>query len=224
MNIPDTKHVIALLARPLVEGGELWSWDVWRPIAAGLSPWIARPTDVETRSHQTLRDARQPVVFPKLGWSDEDAQAWTHRSPVTAGTSANWNFGSTHVFAPAWSVCAKADLSPSIYVEVKNRRVGGAEIEVLLVSLRLDVAGGEQVPVTLRALLAALMPPSGEGVLAFTVRPFMQRRRTAWVRGIDAVTHTDLDQELSLDAMNRESAAMDKRNRLVSDSWHPLRT
>lgn len=222
MSLSDTHHVVSLLARPLVKGSELWSWDVWRPVAAILAQWIARPEDVETLSHQTRRDTRKPVQFPKLGWSDADAQAWTHRSPATAATTDNWTFASTHVFSPPWSTCVAADVSPSIYIEVKIRQVGADQVEMLLVSLAEELAGGKAVPSPLRALFAGLKPRDERCVAAFCVRPFVCRRGAALVRAVDEVTHSDLDRELTLDALNRGSDAMDRRCKVTSDAWHPL--
>lgn len=222
MNLADTNHVVTLLARPVTKGSELRSWDVWRPIAASLSRWVVRPEEVETISQQTLRDTRKPVRFPKLGWGEADAAKWTHHSPVSEAACSNWLFSSTYSYGPAWSVCAKADASPSIYVELTERPVGKADMELLLVSLRVDVAGGEAVPRALHDLVSALTPHSDAALAAYTVRPFVRRHGESVMRSIEELTHTDIDREVSLDAINRASAQMDRRCRVTSDPWHPL--
>ncbi|MBN8613398.1 MAG: hypothetical protein J0L92_22585 [Deltaproteobacteria bacterium] len=218
MGLLDTKHVVALLVRPRVEGRELWTWDVWRSIADSLAPWVARPEIVRTVSQQIDRSTKRHFAFPEeLRWTEASFAVWTHGSPETLAASSRWLYETTYFFAPAWSTCVHADESPQIYVEVKGRSVGGLAVEMLLVSISVEVLGDETPPAALVALYASL---AGEGALqAWTVRPFIHRRRTAFVRSIDEITHHELDKALGLEALQRESESMDRRCRVTSEPW-----
>lgn len=220
----DTMHVVTLLARPRVVGHELWTWDVWRSIARVLTPFVARPELVDTRSEQIDRDTRKGVVFPEeLRWNESSFGAWAHGSPRTEARCGRWHFGSTRFFAPSWSTCVHADESPQLFVELKNKPMSGAEVEMLLVSLSVDVLGAERVPRALSELRAALFV--GPGTLAaWTVRPFIHRRgqTVALVRSVDEITHNELDAVLSFEELSRGSASMDRRTRTTTDPWRAL--
>lgn len=218
MGLIDTKHVVALLARPRREGRELWTSDVWRPIAEALGPWVARPAIVDTTSHQIDRGTSKPVVFPDaLRWTEASFAVWTHGSRET---SARWLFEATSFFAPAWASCVHADESPQIYIQLKDRWVGGLAVEMLLVSISAAVLGDETPPPSLVALYASL---AGEEALeAWTVRPFIHRRGRTFVRSVDEITHSELEAPLTLDALNAGSASMDRRCKVRCAPWLPL--
>ncbi len=225
MGITDTAHVVSLFVRPSAPGRELWTWDTWRTISQALSPWVSRPEIVETRSHQNHRDTKKAVTFPEeLRWTESSFAVWTHGSPETALTSARWSFGSTNLCAPAWSACVHADESPSVYVEVKSRPFDGRSLELLLVSLSVEVLGDEHVPSGVRDLWAELSPRDVDGprLAAWTVRPFLRRRHTAFVRSVDEITHSELDRTVSLEALQHESESMDRRCRVTSEPWRAL--
>lgn len=218
MSIYDIDHIVCLLVRPIVEGRELWAWPTWQTIFAATNIWVAEPDIVHVESHQTRISTRKPVVFSGLRWSVRDCQKWTHRSPLTLAQSADWLFGSTHVDVPSWQRSVDADVSPTLYLELKSRTLNGVPSEMILVSISTEREPGDDVPESLRRLFSELKI-GDESVAIYTRRPFVRRRRDALVRSVHEITHSDVDRVASVDAINHASREMDKRCRVESAPW-----
>ncbi len=97
-----------------------YDWAVWQEVARSLDPIVATlQSKVSVRSTQLQRAPAKPVSFGPLSWNDQSHMRWTHGSPLTKGTSDEWSFFNTEVWAPHWKVCAREDRAPDLFVDVK---------------------------------------------------------------------------------------------------------
>ncbi len=223
MSITADNHHVHLVIRERQDPA-LWCWDTWAPIAASLDLVVASArADASVVSNQNSLSRKKRVPFPDLTWSDADHVAWTHRSPRTSDTSDDWSFASTHVFAPAWAECIREDLSPDVYIEIKQRKVGRVPVELLLVSVCERLTDAR--PAVAECMHAVHANSERPRFIAAQTRPFSYLVRGGMSRGVDELTHLELEidgSDWSLDAFNDASRKVDRRTRVEGGRWSDL--
>lgn len=223
MSITADNHHVHLLIREL-QDSPLWSWDTWASIASSLEPLVAAArADATVASHQNSKSRKKPVKFPVLTWSDDSHSGWTHGSPRSADASGDWLFASTHVFAPAWAECVREDLSPDLYIELKQRKVGRVAAELLLISISERLT--DALPTVVECMQTLHAKSERPRFLACQTRPFTYSVGGGMSRGVDELTHLELEingSDWSLDAFNDASRKVDRRTRVEGGRWSEL--
>ena len=104
---------------------QIWYWENWRKVAAGLEPFVAVARDkAAVRTTQFINGGKNPskdaVSFGRIGWSEKGHQRWTHGSPVTLDSSPSWAFLQMEMWSPTWSVCEREDRAPDVFFAFRN--------------------------------------------------------------------------------------------------------
>ncbi len=124
------------------------------------------------------------------------------------------------MFAPAWAECVREDLSPDVYIEVKQRRIGRIAAELLLVSVADRLT--EAVPVVADSMRMIHTKSERPRLVACQTRPFSYLVGGGMSRGVDELTHLELEingTDWSIDAFNDASRKVDRRTRVEGGRW-----
>ena len=103
------------------------------------------------RSTQYLPNRAGTVKFGKINWKESDQQKWTHLSPANGETSANWNFLSAELWAPAWTQCEREKSAPDVFLSISSKaHFGKAALfePVVVMAAVSDFAQRESASVT----------------------------------------------------------------------------
>jgi hypothetical protein len=108
-----------LLGDPASE--PLWHWDRWHQLMPDLDKLLrAARGPALVRSIQYLPNRAGTVKFGKINWKESDQQKWTHHSPTNLERSANWNFLSAELWAPAWTQCERENFAPDVFLSISS--------------------------------------------------------------------------------------------------------
>ena len=97
----------------------LWELATWSEVVRDLSPIVSllsHPLSIRT-TQAAPKEKAQPR-FGRLGWNEQSHRKWTHGPHLPE--SAHWSFYSTEIWSPSWSVCAKAQRAPDLFLTIAN--------------------------------------------------------------------------------------------------------